>query len=89
MELQRAQYGKRIRVNLPYAGDHGQLGTIMKVRGGKCYVHVDWDERPLHMVMFMPQDLDDIADTTAAKSSSANGTGLSDTAPTPLQREVV
>ncbi|MDP9314886.1 MAG: hypothetical protein M3R24_29110 [Chloroflexota bacterium] len=58
MEMKDVQYGQRIRVNVPGAGDHGQCGTVKKVRGGACSVHLDWDCRPQHVVVFYPADLD-------------------------------
>ena len=62
MELEQVHVGQRIRVNFPHAGDHGQVGTIMKVRSGKCYIHLDWDERPQRVVMFYAGDLDRVTD---------------------------
>ena len=62
MELEQVRVGQRIRVNFPHAGDHGQIGTIRKLHGGKCYIHLDWDERPQHVVMFYAADLDRVAD---------------------------
>jgi hypothetical protein len=65
MELQQVRYGQRIRVNVPGIGDHGQIGTVKKVRDGRCYVHLDWDERPHHVVMLYAADLDLIPDESA------------------------
>lgn len=58
MELKDVRYGQRIRVNLPGVGDHGQVGTVKKVRGGVCSVHLDWDQRPQHVVVLYAADLD-------------------------------
>ena len=58
MELQDVRYGQRIRVNLPGVGDHGQIGTVKKVRGGACSIHLDWDRRPYHMIVLYAADLD-------------------------------
>ncbi len=71
MEPEQVQVGQRVRVNFPHAGDHGRIGTIMKVRDGKCYVHVDWDERLQHVVMFMPQDLELLPDEPEARQNRA------------------
>jgi hypothetical protein len=57
MEQEEVRVGQRIRVRLPGLGDHGQVGTVMKVRNGKCYIRLDWDQRLQHLVMFFPQDL--------------------------------
>ena len=69
MQLEEAHFGQRVRVNFVGAGDHGRLGTIKKVEGGKCYIHVDWDERPQHTVMFFPSDLDPVPDEPAFKQA--------------------
>jgi hypothetical protein len=47
---------------MPGLGDHGQVGTIKKLRGGRCYVHLDWDTQPLHVVWFYAADLDRVPD---------------------------
>lgn len=62
MKLEDVRYGQRIRVNLPGVGDHGQVGTVKKVRGGACSVHLDWDHRPQHVVVFYAADLDRVPD---------------------------
>ena len=62
MEYADVRVGQRVRVHVPGIGDHGQVGTIKKVRGNKCYVHLDWDERPWHTVMFYPADLELLPD---------------------------
>jgi hypothetical protein len=62
MELEQVRVGQRIRVNVPGVGDHGQVGTIKKVRGTKCDIHLDWDQRPWHVVMFYAADLDCVVD---------------------------
>ncbi len=63
MEQEQARVGRRIQVNMPGAGDHRQVGTIKKIRSGKCYVHLDWDQQPQHLVMFYATDLDHLAGT--------------------------
>ena len=62
MEQEQVRFGQRIRVNAPGMGDHGQVGTIKKVRDDKCYVHLDWDERLLHVVWFYAADLERLPD---------------------------
>ncbi len=64
MKLEEVRVGQRIRVNVPGLGDHGQLGTVKKVRDGKCYIHVDWDQHLEHVVMFFPEDLEPAPDVT-------------------------
>ena len=58
MEHADVRYGQRVRVQVPGIGDNGQVGTIKKLRRGRCYVHLDWDQRPRHVVMFYPADLE-------------------------------
>ena len=58
MELEHVRVGQRVRVQVPGIGDDGQVGTIKKVRGGRCYVRLDWDARPWHVIMFYPADLE-------------------------------
>ena len=62
MEQEHVRVGQRIRVNVPGMGDHGQVGTIKKLRGGGCYVHLDWDERPQRVVLFYATDLERMPD---------------------------
>ena len=62
MDIAQVHVGQRIRVNVPGIGDHGQLGTIKKVRGNQCFVRLDWDQRLQHAVMFYAQDLDPVPD---------------------------
>jgi hypothetical protein len=62
MKQEDVAYGQRIRINLPGVGNHGQVGTIKRVRGGMCSIHLDWDQRPQHVVMFYAGDLDLVAD---------------------------
>ena len=62
MELDEVRVGQRVRVNVPGVGDHGQVGTIKKLRNGNCYIHLDRDQRSQRLVMFFPQDLDPIPD---------------------------
>ncbi len=58
MKSEDIRIGERIRVNLPGVGDHGHIGTVRKVRGSTCSVHMDWDQRPGHVVVFFSGDLD-------------------------------
>ena len=67
MKQEDVQYGQRIRVNLPGVGDHGQAGTIKKVRGILCSVHMDRDQRPDHVVVLFAADLDRIDDSLPRK----------------------
>lgn len=60
MDVAHVYVGQRIRVNVPGIGDHGQLGTIKKVRRNQCFVHIDWDARFQHVVMLYAKDLDPI-----------------------------
>ncbi|MDQ5853711.1 MAG: hypothetical protein M3380_16915 [Chloroflexota bacterium] len=62
MEVEQVRVGQRIRVHEHGLGDHGQVGTIRKVRGSRCYVHLDWDERPQHIVWFYATDLEQVPD---------------------------
>ena len=65
MKLEDVHYGQRIRVNVPGIGDHGQVGTITRIHDIRCFVHLDWDQRPRHVVMFYAADLDRVADEPA------------------------
>ena len=65
MEQEQVQVGQRVRVNMPGIGDHGQVGTIKKIRASRCYVHLDWDHRSTHVVLFYAADLDRVADEQA------------------------
>ena len=69
MEQEQARVGRRIQVNMPGAGDHRQVGTIKKIRSGRCYVHLDWDQQPQHLVMFYATDLDHLAGTPLPRPS--------------------
>ncbi len=62
MDVAQVYVGQRIRVNVPGIGDHGQLGTIKKVRGNQCFVRLDWDQRLQHLVRFYAKDLDPVPD---------------------------
>jgi hypothetical protein len=62
MEQEHVHVGQRIRVNVPGVGDHGQVGTVKKLRGNQCFVHLDWDQRLQHTVMFYAADLDRVPD---------------------------
>jgi hypothetical protein len=61
MDVTQVHVGQRIRVNVPGIGDHGQLGTIKKVRRNQCFVHLDWDQRLQHVVMLYADDLDPVS----------------------------
>ncbi len=65
MEPEQVHVGQRIQVNVPGVGDHGQVGTIKKVKGRACYIHLDWDQRPLRLVVFYAADLDRVLDEPA------------------------
>lgn len=65
MDIEQPRVGQRIRVNVPGLGDHGQVGTIKKVRGRSCYVKLDWDQRAQHVVLFYAADLDRLPDEPA------------------------
>jgi hypothetical protein len=39
------------------------------MRSGKCYVHLDWDQQPQHLVMFYATDLDPVAGTPLPRPS--------------------
>lgn len=71
MNLEDVRAGQRIRVNLPGIGDHGQVGTIKKVRGGVCSVHLDWDQRPQHVVGLYVGDLDLVTDDAQPDAADA------------------
>ena len=45
MDVEQVHVGQRVRINVPGIGDHRQAGTLKKVQGGKCYVHLDWAVR--------------------------------------------
>jgi hypothetical protein len=62
MKLEEVRYGQRVRVNVPGVGDHGQVGTITRVRDLRCFVHLDWDQRPRHTVVFYAADLERVPD---------------------------
>ena len=64
MELNEVGFGQRIRVNVPGIGDHGQCGTVKKVLGSKCFVHLDWDQQPQHRTWFYAPDLELVPDQT-------------------------
>ena len=73
MEPEQVWIGQRVRVNVPGVGDHGQVGTIKKLHGGRCYVHLDWDQRFQHVVMFYPADLDHVPDEPAPALPASGG----------------
>jgi hypothetical protein len=62
MDVTQVYVGQRIQVNVPGIGDHGQLGTIKKVRRNQCFVRLDWDQRLQHVVRFYAKDLDPVPD---------------------------
>ncbi len=62
MKPEELGLGQRIRVNVPGVGDDGQVGTIKKILGNRYYVHLDWDERLQHVVLFYAPDLERLPD---------------------------
>ncbi len=60
MQPDEVRYGQRVRVNVWGIGDHGQVGTVKKVRGTRCAVRLDWDQRLQHVVWFYATDLDPV-----------------------------
>lgn len=62
MKREDIRYGQRVRVDVPGIGDHGYVGTVKKIRGGVCSVHMDRDRQPQHLVVFFAGDLDRVAD---------------------------
>ena len=62
MQPDEVRYGQRVRVNVTGLGDHGQRGTIKKIRGNRCDVHLDWDQRLQHVVWFYAKDLDPVSE---------------------------
>ena len=62
MKREDVRYDQRVRVNVPGVGDHGQVGTVKRIRGGVCSVHLDRDQRPRHLFVFFAGDLDPVAD---------------------------
>jgi hypothetical protein len=58
MKQEQVQFGQRIRLHLPGTGDDGQLGTVRRVRGLRCYVHLDWDQRMEHVIVCYAPDLE-------------------------------
>lgn len=73
MELKDVRYGQRIRVNLAGVGDHGQVGTVKKVRGGTCSVHLDWEQRPQRVVVLYAADLDLLPDQSPMGANVVTG----------------
>jgi len=72
MKLEQVRVGQRIRVNVPGVGDHGQLGTVKKVRDNRCYVHVDRDQTPSHVVLFYAADLEQAPDEPLRQRDSSS-----------------
>ena len=70
MELEQVKYGQRIRVNMPGIGDHGQVGTVKKIMGTRCYVHLDWDERRQRVVWFYAGDLELLPDEAGSSPNA-------------------
>lgn len=62
MEHEQVHIGQRVRMNMPGAGDNGQLGTVKQVRENRCYVHLDWDPQPSHVILVYADYLDTIPD---------------------------
>ncbi len=73
MQPEQVELGQRVRVNLPGLGDHGQVGTVRKVRDGRCYVHLDWDQRASHVAWFYAADLDPVSNAPAQRDSDHAG----------------
>lgn len=65
MKLEDVRYGQRVRVNVPGIGDHGQVGMVTRVRDVRCFVHLDWDQRPRHDVVFYAADLERLPEEPA------------------------
>ncbi len=68
MDVTQVYVGQRIQVNVPGIGDHGQLGTIKKVRRNQCFVRLDWDQRLQHVVRFYATDLDPVPDEYSTRT---------------------
>ncbi len=66
MKLEDVRVGQRIQVNVPGIGDHGQVGTVKKIRGNACSVHLDWDQRPRRLIVLYAPDLDLVPDEPLA-----------------------
>lgn len=62
MHLEDIRYGQRIQVNVPGIGDHGQVGTVTRVRDVHCFIHLDCDQRPRRSVVFYAADLERLPD---------------------------
>ncbi len=78
MKREDVQYDQRVRVNVPGMGDHGHVGTVKRIRGGACSVHLDRDQRPRHLVVFFAADLDRVTDERlvgAAAFAADTGSG--------------
>ncbi len=60
MDVPQVYVGQRVQVNVLGIGDHGQLGTVKRVRRNQCFVHLDWDPRFQHVVMLYAKDLDPV-----------------------------
>lgn len=72
MKPEDVRYGQRIQVNLPGIGDHGHVGTVKKVRGSMCSIHLDRDQRPEHVIVLYAADLDQLPDELPDMSLSAS-----------------
>jgi hypothetical protein len=69
MKREDVQPGQRIRINLPGAGDHGHIGTVKRIRGSVCSVHMDRDQRSHHVVVVYANDVDLLADDTLTEAT--------------------
>lgn len=61
MKREDVQYDQRIRINVPGVGDHGHVGTVKRIRGGVCSIHMDRDQRPHHLLVVYASDLELLA----------------------------
>ncbi|HEX6292483.1 MAG TPA: hypothetical protein VFZ66_25075, partial [Herpetosiphonaceae bacterium] len=73
MNLEDIRYGQRIRVHVPGIGDDGQVGTITRVRDTRCFVHLDWDQRPRRTVVFYAVDLERLPDQPGRPRATVRG----------------
>ena len=62
MNREDVDYGQRSRVDLPGVGDHGQVGTVTRVRGNLCSIHRDRDAHPHRVVVLYARDREQIGD---------------------------
>lgn len=60
MEREHVEIGQRVRVSMTGAGDDGQIGTVKQLKGNRCYVHLDWDPRPSHVILLYADYLESL-----------------------------